>query len=86
MSHYDYTVELLRHTNSKDVAIQVLEKEYHLETDSWHLLVIWWNIGPHRPFIMGPDNIRIKSLDLINWVPYRWLGAITESKERELYQ
>lgn len=70
-------MNLRKHINNTDVAIEILTKFYVRERDTWKLKVRWWNVGSrHAPFSMGIDEkLEIPASEMGNWKPYRYEGT-----------
>jgi len=76
-------VQLMRHINNRDVAIEVLSIFYIKEKDTYDIKVMWYNIGPHPTFSLGiTQRIRVMRDDWRdNWVPYNHNNGNGEPNE-----
>ena len=65
---------LLKHTNNTDVAIEILESLFVVETNTYEWLVSWWNIGKcHAPFEMNlTQTIKVPLDKHREWEIYTW--------------
>lgn len=66
-------MQLLRHVNNRDVAIQIIRSFYVPEKLTYKFTVYWWNIGAcHAPWSMGiREKIEVSKSQMSDWKPYK---------------
>lgn len=68
-------VRLYKHTNCRDTAIEIKKSYFIPEKDGWSMKVMWWNIGPHKPFCMAiQQRVFISKEAWKNWKEYTWIS------------